>query len=120
MLLAQTLMRREAVLSSRIEGTLASLSDLVLFEVEHPTGPGRDDVREVFNYVRAADHVLAADRRLPLSLPLLLEAHEILMTGVRSGYANSGKFRRSQNWIGSPGAVLDQGPGKVASAFSTS
>ena len=106
LLLAQTLARREAVLSSRIEGTLSSLSELVLFEVEGPAGGGHDDVREVLNYVRAVEHVLAPNRRLPVSLPLLLEAHAILMDGVRGGHATPGEFRRSQNWIGSPGAVI--------------
>lgn len=105
-LLARTLMRREAVLSSRIEGTQASLSELVLFEA----AGGRDDqgdVREVHNYVRALDQALAADRRLPLSLPLLRETHATLLTGVRGDYATPGEFRRSQNWIGRPGCTLD-------------
>ncbi len=107
LLLSQTLVRREAVLSSRIEGTRATLSDLVLFEVEHPSGAGGEDVREVLNYVRATDHVLAPDRRLPVSLPLLCEAHAILLTDVRGGYATPGQFRRTQNWVGAPGAVVD-------------
>lgn len=107
LLLSQTLTRREAVLSSRIEGTQASLSDLVLFEVDQPGGSRHDDVREVLNYVRAMDHVLAPDRRLPISLPLLREAHAILMGGVRGDVATPGEFRRSQNWIGAPGAVID-------------
>jgi len=105
-LLSRALMRREAVLSSRIEGTQASLSDLVLFEVE----PGREsasDVREVYNYLQAVEHVLAPDRRLPVSLSLLREAHRILLTGTASAYATPGEFRRSQNWIGQPGAVIE-------------
>jgi Fic family protein len=106
-LVSQALARREAVLSSRIEGTRASLSDLVLFEVERPPRPDVDDVREVHNYVAAMEHVLAPDRRLPLSLSLLREAHEILLTGVRGNYATPGEFRRSQNWIGPPGCVLN-------------
>jgi Fic family protein len=106
-LLARTLMRREAVLSSRIEGTQASLSELVLFEA----GGGRDDqgdVREVHNYVQALDHALAPDRRLPLSLRLLRETHATLRTDVRGDYAAPGEFRRSQNWIGRPGCTLDE------------
>lgn len=106
-LLARTLMRREAVLSSRIEGTQASLSELVLFEA----GGERDeqgDVREVHNYVRALDQALAPDRRLPLSLPLLREAHATLLRGVRGDYATPGEFRRSQNWIGRPGCTLNE------------
>ena len=106
-LLTHALIRREAVLSSRIEGTRASLSDLVLYELEKPTGSGYDDVREVYNYVAATEHVLAADRRLPLSLPLLREAHELLLTGVRGGHATPGEFRISQNWIGAAGSTID-------------
>ncbi len=105
-LLSRTLMRREAVLSSRIEGTRASLSDLVLFEVA-PNPRDDTDVHEVYNYLRAVDHVMDPSRALPLSLRLLREAHEILLTGVRGGYATPGEFRRTQNWVGSPGAAID-------------
>jgi|SRR5450756_71005 len=104
-LLSGALLRREAVLSSRIEGTQASLSDLALFEA---AGQDQDsDVREVFNYVSAMDHVLDPQRELPLSLRLLRDAHRILLTGVRGGYATPGEFRTTQNWIGPPGAVID-------------
>lgn len=106
-LLSGALVRREAVLSSRIEGTRASLSDLVLFEAQPKAVPtGADDVREVFNYVAAMDHVLAPDRELPLSLRLLRQAHEILLSNVRGGYALPGEFRTTQNWIGPPGILL--------------
>ncbi|MFC0439266.1 Fic family protein [Kutzneria buriramensis] len=105
-LLAQAMVRREAVLSSRIEGTVATLSDLVRYEVA-PAAASAGDVAEVYNYVAAVEHVLAPDRRLPLSLPLLREAHGILLSGVRGGYATPGDFRRTQNWIGPPGCVLD-------------
>lgn len=104
-LLSGALVRREAVLSSRIEGTQASLSDLVLFEAAQQDR--NDDVREVFNYVSAMDHVLSPRRQLPLSLRLLRDAHRILLTGVRGGYATPGEFRTTQNWIGPPGALLD-------------
>lgn len=104
-LLSGALVRREAVLSSRIEGTQASLSDLVLFEAAQQYR--NDDVREVFNYVSAMDHVLSPRRQLPLSLRLLRDAHRILLTGVRGGYATPGEFRTTQNWIGPPGALLD-------------
>lgn len=106
-LLAQSIVRREAVLSSRIEGTEATMSELVLFEVQ----PGRadsSDAREVLNYVLALEHVLKPDRRLPLSLPLLREAHDVLLDGVRGNYATPGEFRRSQNWIGPPGCTLNE------------
>ena len=106
-LLSRTLLRREAVLSSRIEGTQASLSDLVLFEADANTASDRGDVGEVHNYVRAVGHVLDPDRRLPLSVSLLREAHAILLTGVRGSHAAPGEFRRSQNWIGRPGCTLD-------------
>ena len=95
------------MLSSRIEGTEASLSDLVLFEAEAGRRDGTGDAGEVLNYVNAVRHVLDPDRRLPLSLPLLREAHAILLTDVRGGYATPGEFRRSQNWIGAPGCTLD-------------
>ncbi|WP_280221860.1 Fic family protein [Nocardia neocaledoniensis] len=105
-LFCRALVRREAVLSSRIEGTVASLSDVAMYEAERPARP-QGDVQEVFNYMSAMDHVLDPDRRLPLSLPLLREAHQILMAGVRGDYATPGEFRRSQNWIGPPGSTID-------------
>jgi Fic family protein len=107
-LLSGALLRREAVLSSKIEGTQASLSDLVLFEArQQPAGAGDEDVREVYNYVEAMDHVLDPERELPLSLRLLREAHGILLNGTRGGGATPGEFRTMQNWIGPPGALLD-------------
>lgn len=105
-LISRVLLRREAVLSSRIEGTQASLSELVLFEVEQPRN-ATSDVREVHNYLLAVDHVIDPGRRLPLSLSLLREAHRILLTGVRGGYATPGEFRTSQNWIGAVEATID-------------
>ncbi|MFN8234120.1 MAG: Fic family protein [Actinomycetota bacterium] len=105
-LLIRPFLRREAVLSSKIEGTEATLTDLVLFEADAPT-PDHPDVREVFNYVRALEHATAPGRSLPLSLRLIREMHRTLMTGVRGGYATPGEFRRSQNWIGPPGCVLN-------------
>jgi Fic family protein len=105
-ILTAPIVRREAVLSSRIEGTRASVGQLALFELDQPTA-GDDDVREVYNYLAALNAALAPDRRLPLSLPLLLEAHRTLLTGVRGSYATPGEFRRSQNWIGQPGSVIN-------------
>lgn len=64
------------------------------------------DARPAFSDVAAPEHVIHPDRRLPVSLPLLKEAHEILMRGVRGEHATPGEFRRSQNWIGRPGCVL--------------
>ena len=100
--------RREAVLSSRIEGTQASLSDLFLDEIEPDrVEVSRDDVREVRNYVSALEHGLTRLKELPLSLRLIREMHEILMTGVRGRHATPGEFRRSQNWIGPPGSTIE-------------
>jgi Fic family protein len=93
--------RKEAVLSSMIEGTQSSLSDLLLFELDREPGVPLDDVREVSNYVAALNHGL---RRLcegiPLSLRLLREIHGVLLTRGRGSNRTPGEFRRSQNWIG--------------------
>jgi cell filamentation protein, protein adenylyltransferase len=93
--------RKEAVLSSMIEGTHSSLSDLLMFEFEHQPGVPLDDVQEVSNYVAALNHGL---RRLgedfPLSLRLLKEIHSVLLSKGRGKECDPGEFRRSQNWIG--------------------
>jgi Fic family protein len=98
--------RREAVLSSRIEGTQASLSDLFAFEASRRFEE-KSDVREVFNYVRALEYGLARLKDLPVSLRLTREIHEQLMRGVRGEHSTPGEFRRSQNWIGPPGCLLN-------------
>ncbi len=105
-LLIRPFMRREAVLSSRIEGTQASLSDLLYFEAANTGAPALPDVREVANYIRALEHGLARLGTLPLSLRLIREMHEQLMEGVRGEHQTPGEFRRSQNWIGPPGCTL--------------
>ncbi len=96
-----TYIRKEAVLSSMIEGTQSSLSDLLLYELEQEPGVPLDDVNEVSNYVAALDHGL---RRLaegfPLSLRLLREVHAILLRRGRGQHQSPGEFRGSQNWIG--------------------
>ncbi len=93
--------RREAVLSSQIEGIQSSLSNLLLFELEEAPGAPLDDVREVSNHVAALEHGL---RRLgegfPLSNRLIREIHGVLLADGRGGDKNPGEFRRSQNWIG--------------------
>lgn len=99
-------LRREAVLSSRIEGTEATVTDLALFEAQAPGGSPADDVREVHNYVRALQLATDPARQLPLSLRLIRDMHRTLMTGVRGDRAMPGEFRRSQNWIGPPGCPL--------------
>ncbi len=108
-LLIAPYMRQEAVLSSRIEGTQASLSDL--FEEElRPTDakqPAHADTAEVQNYVLALEHGLRRLHELPLSLRLVRELHEQLMQGVRGGDKNPGNFRTHQNFIGTLGSRID-------------
>lgn len=105
-LLIAPYVRREAVLSSRIEGTRASLSDVLINEVSAEVPSGDDaDVREVRNYVTALEYGIKRLRSLPLSLRLVREVHGKLMKGVRSNSATPGEFRRSQNWIGPPGST---------------
>jgi Fic family protein len=105
-LLINPFMRREAVLSSRIEGTQASLSDLFFFEAAPSTQPAVADVREVANYVQALEHGLQRQRELPVSLRLLCEMHALLMAGVHGSHLTPGEFRRDQNWIGSLGCTV--------------
>lgn len=102
-------LRKEAVLSSQIEGTQSSLSDLLLFESSEVPGVPLDDVQEVSNYVAALQHGI--DRLkggFPLSLRLLKEIHSILLSRGRGTSKEPGEFRRSQNWIGGtrPGNAL--------------
>jgi Fic family protein len=93
--------RREAVLSSQIEGTQSSLADLLLFELEEAPGTPLDDVVEVSNYVAALNHGLLRLREgFPLSSRLLREMHAVLMSRGRGSDKQPGEFRRSQNWIG--------------------
>ncbi len=105
-LLIAPYIRREAVLSSRIEGTQASLSDLLFFEAAEEEPPRAPDVREVRNYVLALEYGLERLKHLPLSLRLVREIHARLMRGVRGGRAKPGEFRQTQNWIGPPGCTL--------------
>lgn len=93
--------RKEAVLSSQIEGTQSSLSDLLLFELDEAPGVPLDDVVEVSNYVAALDHGLTRLREgFPLSNRLLREIHGVLLSRGRGSGKDPGEFRRSQNWIG--------------------
>jgi len=108
-LLIGPFVRREAVLSSRIEGTQAQLSDLYLFDVSPTVEPKVPDVREVANYVLALEQGLRRLADLPLSLRLIRELHEQLMAGARGEGRAPGEFRRTQNWIGPP----DSGPGEA-------
>ena len=93
--------RREAVLSSQIEGTQSSLSDLLIFELDEAPGVPFDDVVEVSQYVAAMDHGLKRlSEGFPLCNRLLREMHEILLSHGRGSSKQPGEFRRSQNWIG--------------------
>ena len=100
--------RKEAVLSSQIEGTQSTLSDLLRFETEAQAGEPVDDIREVSNYVDAMMFGLERLQELPLSLRLIREMHARLLQSGRGGTKNPGEFRRSQNWIGGtrPGNAL--------------
>lgn len=107
-LLIAPYIRREAVLSSRIEGTLTSLSDLLYFEAAEEEPPRAPDVQEVRNYVRAMEYGIERLEKLPLSLRLVREIHERLMQGVRGQHAKPGEFRERQNWIGPSGCSLTE------------
>lgn len=105
-LLIAPYLRREAVLSSRIEGTQASLADLLADEAGQAPQAPADDVLEVRNYVHALEYGVQRLGSLPFSLRLVRELHERLLEGVRGAHAAPGRFRRSQNWIGPPGSTL--------------
>jgi len=107
-LLINPFMRREAVLSSRIEGTQASLSELFLFEAAGESESRPSDVREVLNYVNALQHGLSRLEKLPISLRLMREMHQHLMAGVRGEEKTPGEFRNKQNWIGPAGCSLGE------------
>ena len=93
--------RKEAVLSSMIEGTQSSLSDLLLFELDQEPGVPLEDAREVSNYVAALEHGLRLLKQgLPLSLRLFREIHAVFLTKGRGSNQTPGEFRRSQSWIG--------------------
>ena len=93
--------RKEALLSSQIEGTQSSFSDLLLFEMDGAPGVPLDDVREVSNYIAAMNHGLRRmSEGFPLSLRLLREIHAILLKDGRGAHKQPGEFRRSQNWLG--------------------
>jgi Fic family protein len=96
--------KREAALSSQIEGTQASLQDLLEYEADWIRADRPPDVEDVVNYVAAMNHGLKRLESLPLSLRLIREIHTRLLTGTRGGQQGLGDFRRVQNWIGAPGS----------------
>jgi Fic family protein len=107
------LIRREAVLSSRIEGTQASLTDVFMDESVPSVKLGNGnaaDLKEVRNYVAALEYGITRLNELPLSLRLVRELHERLLAGVRGHHATPGEFRKSQNWIGPAGSNLMTAP----------
>lgn len=105
-LLIRPFVRREAVYSSRIEGTQATLGELLAAEAGAAVERSPDDLREVGNYVTALEYGVERLSTLPLSVRFVCELHERLMVGVRGGHATPGEFRRTQNWIGRPGCTL--------------
>lgn len=103
LLLIRPFMRREAVASSKIEGTVTTLSELFLFEVDKDRANAPADTKEVFNYVRALEHGLKLLNELPISSRLIKETHRVLMRNVQPHRGASivpGEFRTDQNWIG--------------------
>ena len=106
-LLIRPLMRREAVLSSRIEGTQASLDDLFRFEATGLRRP-KGDVAEVFNYVSALEEGIGLLEQLPISLRLINHVHAVLMQGVRGQEKYPGQLRTGQVWIGAAGTPIEQ------------
>ena len=115
--------RKEAVLSSMIEGTQSSLSDLLMYELEQQPGVPVDDVEEVSNYVAAMEHGLKRlQEGFPLSVRLMREMHGILLAGGRGSHKQPGELRQSQNWIGGsrPGnaAFVPPPPDRVPDALT--
>ncbi len=106
-LLIAPYVKREALASSRIEGTQADLSDLLLDEIEPKRTPPGSDVYEVRNYVAALHRGIGQLDKLPLAGRLIRDLHCILMTNVRGQERTPGEFRRTQNWIGPPGSNLN-------------
>jgi Fic family protein len=106
-LLMRPFITREAVLSSKIEGTHATIGEILAHNAGVDVQQNPDDLQEVQNYITALDFSLKRLSELPLSLRLIKEIHEKLMQGVRGSHATPGEFRQSQNWIGSPGCTLN-------------
>jgi Fic family protein len=105
-LLIRPFIKREAVLSSRIEGTQATLGELLANDAGAVVDRSPDDLREVGNYVTALDYGIKKLNTLPLSLRLVRQVHEKLMEGARGNHATPGQFRKIQNWIGPSGCTL--------------
>lgn len=106
-LLIRPFITREAVLSSKIEGTQATIGEILAANAGIIVERNADDLQEVQNYIVALDFSIKRLNELPLSLRLIKEIHHHLMQGVRGSHATPGEFRRSQNWIGVPGCTLN-------------
>jgi Fic family protein len=106
-ILMRPFVQREAVLSSKIEGTQATLGELLASEAGAVVERSPEDLREVGNYVAALEHGILRLRKLPLCVRLIRELHQKLMTGVRGQLAAPGQFRKTQNWIGKPGSRIE-------------
>lgn len=100
--------RKEAVLSSRIEGTLSTVQDVLAAEAQFRSTSRPSDVDEVINYVNAMNHGLDRLRDLPVSVRLIREIHQRLLENVRGSHLTPGELRTSQNWIGHAGATLNE------------
>jgi Fic family protein len=123
-ILIRPFVRREAVLSSKIEGTQTTLGELLAAEAGAAVDRSPEDLREVGNYVVALEHGISRLKKLPLCVRLVRELHEKLMTGVTGHHATPGQFRTTQNWIGKPGSTLTNAsfipppPGEVQSCLA--
>jgi len=108
--LLSPLTTQEAVLSSRIEGTQATIGEVLEFEAgkEAPSPERRDEIREILNYRIALRGAQEALKKLPLSQRVIREAHRVLLSGVRGQGRAPGEYRTVQNWIGPPGRAIDQ------------
>jgi len=107
-ILIRPFIRREAVYSSRIEGTQATLGELLAAEAGASVDRSPDDLQEVGNYVAALEHGLQRLTELPISLRLVKEIHKVLMNKTRGEHAFPGELRKTQNWIGTPGCTLKE------------
>lgn len=100
--------KKEALLSSQIEGTQASLEGVLKFEADLTPSEDITEIKEVINYIKALDYGIKRLKNLPLSNRLIKEIHKILISGTRGSHKTPGEFRKTQNWIGPAGANLDE------------
>jgi len=101
-------LKKEALLSSQIEGTQASLEGILEFEADLVPKENINEIKEVINYIKALNYGIERLKELPMSLRLIREIHKTLLEETRGTHRNPGEFRKSQNWIGPPGASLNE------------